>query len=240
MTIIELQKALAKAGFDPGPIDGIAGPLTRTAIRAFQKANGLEVDGIAGPKTIAKLTGAKKLDKKPLAEMLSGGDVPTAMPWMAEAMRLVGVTEVAGSGDNPEIMGWADAAHIPYDRDETPWCGLFVAHCVTATLPDEPLPKNPLGARQWLKFGVDVPPQVGAVLVFWRGSVDGWQGHTGFYWAEDATHFHVLGGNQGNAVSIVRVAKSRCLGARWPRSVAPLGFVNKVVKTAASVSVNEE
>jgi peptidoglycan hydrolase-like protein with peptidoglycan-binding domain len=50
------QTALKNAGFDPGPIDGIMGPKTKAAIRAFQQAKGLKVDGIVGPATTAALT----------------------------------------------------------------------------------------------------------------------------------------------------------------------------------------
>lgn len=57
MTIKQIQQALKAAGFDPGPIDGIKGPKTIAAIKAFQAANGLVVDGIVGPKTTAALTG---------------------------------------------------------------------------------------------------------------------------------------------------------------------------------------
>lgn len=55
MTVREQQAALRAAGFDPGPIDGIIGPRTRAAIRAYQQANGLTVDGIVGPQTTAAL-----------------------------------------------------------------------------------------------------------------------------------------------------------------------------------------
>jgi hypothetical protein len=41
VTIKELQRALSSAGFNPGPIDGVYGPLTRAAVRRFQKAKGL-------------------------------------------------------------------------------------------------------------------------------------------------------------------------------------------------------
>lgn len=43
-----LQLALTRAGYDPGPIDGIFGARTQTALASFQRVNGLEPDGIAG------------------------------------------------------------------------------------------------------------------------------------------------------------------------------------------------
>jgi Putative peptidoglycan binding domain len=49
------QAALRQLGFDPGPIDGIAGPRTRAAVEAFQRAEGLAVDSIVGPQTRARL-----------------------------------------------------------------------------------------------------------------------------------------------------------------------------------------
>ena len=53
--IREIQKALKSAGFDPGSVDGRMGARTRTAIRDFQIANGLEPDGKVGPRTWNKL-----------------------------------------------------------------------------------------------------------------------------------------------------------------------------------------
>ncbi|MEJ2432211.1 MAG: peptidoglycan-binding protein [Pseudolabrys sp.] len=46
-----LQKALLAAGFDPGPIDGLFGPLTEAAVFEFQSAKNLTVDGEVGPET---------------------------------------------------------------------------------------------------------------------------------------------------------------------------------------------
>ena len=51
-----IQAALCEAG-QPIDIDGEFGPLTETALREYQKKNGLEVDGVAGPATYAKLLG---------------------------------------------------------------------------------------------------------------------------------------------------------------------------------------
>ncbi|MCU0828487.1 MAG: TIGR02594 family protein [Tabrizicola sp.] len=162
------------------------------------------------------------------------------MPWLAEAKRLIGTTEVAGPGNNPAILAMAQAPDIGFSSDETPWCGLFVAHCISSTLPDEPIPANPLGARQWLKFGRTVDPQFGSVLVFWRGSPSGWQGHVGFYWAEDDLHYHVLGGNQSNSVNVSRMAKSRLLAATWPKATEPEGIRRMKNGAGITITTNEQ
>lgn len=43
--MMELQSALQLFGYDPGPIDGLLGPRTLAAIRAYKSATGLPVDG---------------------------------------------------------------------------------------------------------------------------------------------------------------------------------------------------
>jgi hypothetical protein len=53
--VTELQAALARAGFDPGGVDGVFGANTEAAVRRFQQAHGLEVNGIVGPITWAPL-----------------------------------------------------------------------------------------------------------------------------------------------------------------------------------------
>ena len=49
--VSDLQSTLASLGFDPGPVDGIFGWMTLTAVVAFQSASGLIVDGKVGPAT---------------------------------------------------------------------------------------------------------------------------------------------------------------------------------------------
>ncbi len=52
---VNIQKALKKAGYYNGAIDGKVGPGTRDAIASFQKDNGLTADGVCGRGTWAKL-----------------------------------------------------------------------------------------------------------------------------------------------------------------------------------------
>jgi peptidoglycan hydrolase-like protein with peptidoglycan-binding domain len=49
--VSDLQSTLKSLGFNPGPVDGIFGGLTLTAVEAFQLARGLTVDGKVGPAT---------------------------------------------------------------------------------------------------------------------------------------------------------------------------------------------
>jgi lipoprotein-anchoring transpeptidase ErfK/SrfK len=56
----ELQQRLSDLGFWLGEVDGHYGQLTRQAVMAFQKAEGLDRDGVAGPETRKKLPTASR------------------------------------------------------------------------------------------------------------------------------------------------------------------------------------
>jgi hypothetical protein len=53
--VTALQQRLLELGFDPNGVDGVFGPGTESAVKAFQQANGLTVDGKVGPITRAAL-----------------------------------------------------------------------------------------------------------------------------------------------------------------------------------------
>ncbi|MFO7786723.1 MAG: lytic murein transglycosylase [Halospina sp.] len=54
-TIEALQAALKEAGYEPGPVDGILGSGTRSALRDFQQANGIRADGFPDPDSLSAL-----------------------------------------------------------------------------------------------------------------------------------------------------------------------------------------
>lgn len=173
--------------------------------------------------------------------------LPPAYRWLDQvdkphvievALSLYGTVEVPGPVNAPEIMGWARELGLAdsYVADAVPWCGLFAA-IVIKHAGWEPV-AAPLWARNWAKFGDPAPaPALGDVLVFARES----SGHVGFYVGEDETAFHVLGGNQGDAVSIIRVLRQRLLAARRPhwRIAQPNSVKPYLLASAGELSKNE-
>lgn len=56
--VVTLQSNLQTLGYEVGPIDGIFGAKTKTAVQKFQTASRIQVDGIVGPQTQQALTKA--------------------------------------------------------------------------------------------------------------------------------------------------------------------------------------
>lgn len=54
----EIQRALHRQGFRPGPLDGDFGPRTSRAVISFKRKHGLRPRAVVGPITWAKLLGA--------------------------------------------------------------------------------------------------------------------------------------------------------------------------------------
>jgi len=186
-----IQSGLEKLGHSPGAIDGLWGLRTARAMKALLAAN------------------CRAASVAP----------PGPLPWITEAKSALGRHE---AHDRSWLMDWLkrDGRSLG-DPSKNPWCGDFVETCIRMALPDEPLlgalGTNPYWARNWLLFGREMQPITGAVLIFERGS----GGHVGFAIGQDDAHFFVLGGNQSDAVTIARIAKSRLLGARWPSTYPP-------------------
>lgn len=163
--------------------------------------------------------------------------------WLMAARALLGTREAAGSANNPTILGWAKRLGVKvlgiiYNADSVPWCGLFVAHCLREAGVDLAEMKVGVRAKAWATWGVPVASDrlaPGAILVFDRAG----GGHVAFYVGEDLGFYHVLGGNQGDTVSIMRLAKSRCIARRWPRGWPVIGRPVQMSATGVPVSRNE-
>lgn len=130
------------------------------------------------------------------------------------ALSQYGVKEIPGDQDNPQILKYFD--DMGFDgkklKDETAWCSIFLNWvAMKSGLPYS----GKLDARSWLKIGRKVEnPQLGDVVVFWRGNPDSWMGHVGFYIRETKNWIYVLGGNQSNQVKIAAYPKKRLLEYR--------------------------
>jgi surface antigen len=96
-TVRRTQELLVKAGFNPGPVDGVMGRRTRGAIEKYQAARALAVDGDPSPALVVKLesevatqptTGASSLPKpvpvpaerQPLILAIDGGEKQASPP----------------------------------------------------------------------------------------------------------------------------------------------------------------
>lgn len=155
-----------------------------------------------------------------------------------EALKLYGTKEQPGTADNEEILEWAEELGLQkiYSADSIPWCGLAMA--IVAHRAGKEYPKDPLWALNWRKFGNPSPlPSLGDILTFKRDK----GGHVGLYVAEDASTYHVLGGNQSDAFNIIRMMKNRFVEARrsvWsiaqPANVRPIW-----ISADGQISINE-
>lgn len=128
------------------------------------------------------------------------------------AWQELGVSEVAGAGDNLRILEYQEHSEGVPDDDEIAWCSDFVGFCVAqAGL----TPTGKANARSWLKWGHSTAvPTVGDIVVLWRVSPGDWRGHVGFYLGQNMDWVVLLGGNQGNKVCAREYAAHRVLDYR--------------------------
>lgn len=161
-----------------------------------------------------------------------------------EALNLLGTAEKPGRGNNPSIISWADEVGADvkkmYLADDIPWCGLFMA--VVAKRAGKKIVKDPLWALNWGTFGKFAEePMLGDVLVFVRKTREGNKaGHVGLYVGEDASAYHVLGGNQGDCVCIRGIAKSRLYTSRRPLyKLQPTNVRRILLESVGSFSTDE-
>jgi uncharacterized protein (TIGR02594 family) len=185
------------------------------------------IDGLEGEKTRAALYAFSK-------------PVGVELPWITEAEKVIGLHEVMDS-DKLRAFLRSDGPTLG-EPAKLPWCGDFVETCIGLALPNVKIPANPYLARNWSKWGEPADHRYGAVVVFWRGTKKGTQGHVAFAIAVDEARglIEVIGGNQGNEVSRAWLGMDRILAWRAPKGWASkMPGIGKHSSGSAAISTNE-
>lgn len=154
---------------------------------------------------------------------------------VVEFLKIFGTKETPGKPSNPIILGWAKVCGLAkqYINDGIAWCGLMIAYLCHQTGKDVPI--NPLWALNWRWWGIEVAKgdeATGDLYIKERRNTKGELigGHVAIIIAEDATHFHVAGGNQGDTACIARVDKTIKYWCRRPAYInRPKGAVKHIV-----------
>lgn len=224
-TVTLLQLALRAAGAEL-IVDGNFGPMTEAAVKRYQAAHAVMPDGIVGKLTGRLLDDTAAAATYPTTQLQS---TKAVAPWLSTMRAITGNAEIPGDKDSPFVLGMAAeigrrfpdlAAYCrEYTHDAIPWCGLTIAY-VMATNGILPVTKMDgaqygfLWADDWRYFGVEVKPQLGAVMVFTRNG----GGHVSLYEGEDGDNFLIRGGNQSDAINVISYPKDRLTTARWPKA----------------------
>ena len=134
-----------------------------------------------------------------------------------------GVREVPGAEANARIIEYHRSTSLKATSDEVAWCAAFVGWALHKA---GTVATGSAAARSYIGWGVGVSlrhPPIGAMVVLARGEgpqpgpeVRDAQGHVGFFWSHGGPgELVVLGGNQGDRVSLATYPVHRLLGVRW-------------------------
>lgn len=139
------------------------------------------------------------------------------------ARSYLGLEEIAGREHNPGIVQMLRAVAPWATSDEIPWCSAFVFEVALRLGLPRPQ-QNPARARSWLTVGKavglhDAKPEEDVVIFKRGGSHAGPEvldapGHVAFFMSLLPGQVEVLGGNQGDAVSVARFHQADVLGVR--------------------------
>lgn len=134
--------------------------------------------------------------------------------WIAIARNYIGLRETHGDGHTPAILQfWRAIRRSGIKDDETPWCAAFVG----AMLEESGIVSTRYeSAASYTTWGVELSgPQYGCIAVMTRKG----GGHVGFVVGRRGDRLLVLGGNQGDEVSIRAFPRERITSYRWPPGI---------------------
>lgn len=237
MTAAQLQALLNRAGAATPmlEVDGKIGPLTKAAIRAFQKRAGLRETGIPDDRLYQALQAA----------LATPAPAIVAPPWLVLARAEKGQKEVKGAGSNGRILRYREVGMTTDDlRTEDgarPWCADFANAMLEAAGVRGTRSGMALSFKSSPEFVQLSGPALGAIVQFWRGTRTSGYGHVNFYEFETAEKIYGTGGNQGDAVTLAGFSRDDdrfgLLGYWWPASV-PLPTIRALAKPAGATTAD--
>lgn len=136
------------------------------------------------------------------------------------AARFIGIREVTGAAANPQILAMLRLDNSWPAGDDVAWCSAFVNYIAWILGLQR---SRSLAARSWLKVGAPIELEQAAadsdIVIVKRGGGPGPDvlqapGHVGFYAGLQEDKVLILGGNQGNSVSIAAFPRDQILGVR--------------------------
>mgnify|MGYP000443863764 CR=1 FL=1 len=159
--------------------------------------------------------------------------------YMEIAKKYLGTKESPGSVNNPKVVQMFKLAEHPeITQDAVPWCAAFVAACLAeAKVPNEVAKSLRLWAAAYAKLGTPVKnPVWGAVGVKTRNG----GGHVGFVVAANDQYVWLLGGNQGDQVSVARFPRSSFTAFRLPTGIDVKSLPKLPTSAAGAISPSEK
>ena len=217
----QLQQLLVQRGYATD-VSGLFDTKTWQALRAFQTQNldqhgqPLVVDGVAGPLTWWSLQHPKPFIKTPAAvdyaTLPANGGSTLGRAALAAAIGELeaNAREIGGNNRGAFVCKYLAPAGIDEGNS---WCAAFVSWCFMqasggskATMPFAYTPSARIllaefKQRGWAPAsGSGYLPLPGDIVVWWRVSLAGWQGHTGLVHSVQDGMLYTIEGNRSPRV----------------------------------------
>lgn len=155
--------------------------------------------------------------------------------WLIEAEKHIGKKEYPGAANNPWIvLLWKAIKRGGIKSDAVPWCAAFVGGCLEVV---GIVSSRYESAKSYMNWGVPLSRAAyGCVAVFERAG----GGHVGFVVGIDEQgRLMILGGNQGDKVSVAPFDRQRVTGYRWPQGIPFNDYALPLIASTQASSTNE-